>query len=418
MIRRFYFLAILTCLYTPAYAACISPVGDHGDMLYNRDHTVMQYCNGTNWISMDASRAGGGGDNLGNHTATQDLDLANFKATNAAIPTASADLTNKAYVDAAVASAAGSNGGNSGGSGGGSVFNVWGSADCPGGSSLLYSGEAQFGAIVNYYNANGLPSVSNTVCMQNALTPNTTGGNILGYTMAGFFGSNSTNPSGNYGLVGINRTAGSDGFIAKTLCATCLVSAQATGGSTDANGIAQGGYFVMTTQTYNGNLGGLSGANEKCLAELQGHPWKGKGSAGKLTAGRVKAFLCDNTTCNNLNPYTRYIFARTRDVAAGGTVFTADINGIAPPDSVAWQGASYFNISTSWWSNRNGGAQNWVNSPSAANTACSNWSLTTGNGVYGATSYSGVERWKVNATGTGCSGDRPLICMVNSAVEE
>ncbi len=104
--------AALWCGYThPAHATCINPVGDHGDMLYNRDHTVMQYCNGTNWISMDASRSGGA-DNLGNHTATKDLDMADFKVINAAIPTSSADLTNKAYVDAAVASAAGAGGGN------------------------------------------------------------------------------------------------------------------------------------------------------------------------------------------------------------------------------------------------------------------------------------------------------------------
>ncbi|PZO87831.1 MAG: hypothetical protein DI626_03080 [Micavibrio aeruginosavorus] len=99
----------------PAMAACVNPVGDHGDMLYNRDHTVMQYCNGSDWISMDASHASGAGDNLGDHTATQDLDMASFKVKNAAIPTAAADVTNKAYVDAAVASAAGSGSGNSGG---------------------------------------------------------------------------------------------------------------------------------------------------------------------------------------------------------------------------------------------------------------------------------------------------------------
>ncbi|PZO87322.1 MAG: hypothetical protein DI626_04295, partial [Micavibrio aeruginosavorus] len=96
-----------------AQAACVNPVGDHGDMLYNRDHTVMQYCNGTDWIGM-----GGGGaaaDNLGDHTATKDLDMATFKLKNVAIPTSSADGVNKAYVDAAVAAAA--SGGDSEGSG-------------------------------------------------------------------------------------------------------------------------------------------------------------------------------------------------------------------------------------------------------------------------------------------------------------
>ncbi len=53
------FLSLL--LTHPAHAVCTGPDGDHGDMLYNLDHTVMQYCNGTNWVSMDASRAAGGG---------------------------------------------------------------------------------------------------------------------------------------------------------------------------------------------------------------------------------------------------------------------------------------------------------------------------------------------------------------------
>ncbi len=98
---------------TSAHAACVNPVGDHGDMLYNRDHTVMQYCNGSDWIGM-----GGGGaaaDNLGDHTATKDLDMATFKIKNAGIPTASADVTNKAYVDAAVAAAASGGGGEASG---------------------------------------------------------------------------------------------------------------------------------------------------------------------------------------------------------------------------------------------------------------------------------------------------------------
>ncbi len=99
---------------TPAHAACVNPVGDHGDMLYNRDHTVMQYCNGTDWIGM-----GGGGaaaDNLGDHTATKDLDMATFKLKNVAIPTSSADGVNKAYVDAAVAAAASGSGESGSGS--------------------------------------------------------------------------------------------------------------------------------------------------------------------------------------------------------------------------------------------------------------------------------------------------------------
>lgn len=37
--------------------ACSSPAGDEGDMVYNVDYKTVQFCDGTNWISM----AGGGG---------------------------------------------------------------------------------------------------------------------------------------------------------------------------------------------------------------------------------------------------------------------------------------------------------------------------------------------------------------------
>lgn len=48
-----------------AYAACIDPVGAEGDQIYNQDHAMMQFCNGTDWIAMsdmgDSGSGGGGG---------------------------------------------------------------------------------------------------------------------------------------------------------------------------------------------------------------------------------------------------------------------------------------------------------------------------------------------------------------------
>lgn len=35
-----------------AYAACSGPAGDAGKIVYNDDHNVMQFCNGTDWVSM------------------------------------------------------------------------------------------------------------------------------------------------------------------------------------------------------------------------------------------------------------------------------------------------------------------------------------------------------------------------------
>lgn len=50
-------LIALACL-TPrsAHAVCANPAGSAGDQIYNTTYSVMQYCNGTNWIGM-----GGGG---------------------------------------------------------------------------------------------------------------------------------------------------------------------------------------------------------------------------------------------------------------------------------------------------------------------------------------------------------------------
>ncbi len=199
-----------------------------------------------------------------------------------------------------------------------------------------------------------------------------------------------------------------------TPCATCVVSPQTTGGAsgTDANGIAQGGYFVLTGEAYSANLGGLSGASAKCLNELKTHPWKGKGSAGTLTASRVKAFLCDDTSCNILQPYTKYTFAAARDISAGGAAFTTDQHGQGPTNTGYWYDATHFNkTSTYYWTGRTG----WGNNP--LNKACSNWSVNTGpNGAFGNTSGSSSDRW-YSVSAYSCVNPYYLICMVNPATE-
>lgn len=53
------FIAIMMGSVGQAYAACSSPSGGAGEMIYNTDYSVMQYCNGTNWYRM-----GGGSSTL------------------------------------------------------------------------------------------------------------------------------------------------------------------------------------------------------------------------------------------------------------------------------------------------------------------------------------------------------------------
>src|ERR1041385_9175679 len=44
-----------------AWAACASPAGAEGNMMYNGTYHVMQFCDGTNWRPMDATVPGTGG---------------------------------------------------------------------------------------------------------------------------------------------------------------------------------------------------------------------------------------------------------------------------------------------------------------------------------------------------------------------
>jgi hypothetical protein len=77
-----------------AYAACSGPVANAGGIIYNSTHSVLQFCDGTNWINAGGSGGGGGSaDDLGNHTATQDLAMGGFDIAGAVDITYSGILT-------------------------------------------------------------------------------------------------------------------------------------------------------------------------------------------------------------------------------------------------------------------------------------------------------------------------------------
>jgi hypothetical protein len=57
----FAFFAFFAVLPGVAYAVpCANPYGNAGDLVYNDDHDMMQFCDGTNWIAMGGGGAGGG----------------------------------------------------------------------------------------------------------------------------------------------------------------------------------------------------------------------------------------------------------------------------------------------------------------------------------------------------------------------
>ena len=115
------------------------------------------------------------------------------------------------------------------------------------------------------------------------------------------------------------------------------------------------GYFVLSHDTWTGNLGGLAGADAKCLSDLTTYTgWMGYATAnsnGQLVAAKVHAFLCSrNTVCDGLMPLTTYYFANAGNASAGGGYFTTDLSGYGPNDFVPWNAVNYFYGLYIYWS--------------------------------------------------------------------
>jgi hypothetical protein len=49
----------------PAFAQCANPAADEGEIIYNTDYNVHQYCNGSAWIAFGALNPGAGGSGCG-----------------------------------------------------------------------------------------------------------------------------------------------------------------------------------------------------------------------------------------------------------------------------------------------------------------------------------------------------------------
>lgn len=201
---------------------------------------------------------------------------------------------------------------------------------------------------------------------------------------------------------------------------TTFVQTQSSVGPTAPAG---SGYFVMTHTTWDGNLGGLSGADSKCLTELGTTytSWRGysaANTAGQITAQKVKAFLCDDYNCNNLMPLTTYYFAYANDGTPGGASFTTDATGRGPNNSTAWSAANYFSGTYSWWSGRQDDTGSgldplqWYN-VSGGYSCYGGWSSSSVSydGIIGNTSTTDSHRWW--STNGKCNTSNRLICFVN-----
>lgn len=198
-----------------------------------------------------------------------------------------------------------------------------------------------------------------------------------------------------------------------------VVASAGAGTVTPANG-----YFVMSAGTWGGNLGGLAGANSKCLTDLANNEWRGKDDAvsrGLLVPTKTKAFLCHGNFCEMPAANTSYVFARSGAPAVGGAAFETDFNGAGPNNATPWVGFNYFNSTDGYWTYRDqkisetdskwGYGDSWLLQYYIPN--CNGWT-SDDPGISG---HTGVPhrwdggRWK-GARPT-CDSQRRLICLVN-----
>ncbi|WP_415061161.1 hypothetical protein [Bdellovibrio sp.] len=169
-------------------------------------------------------------------------------------------------------------------------------------------------------------------------------------------------------------------------------------------------YIVRTQGSWTGNLGGLAGANNKCLTDLQTYDWRGK-STVTLSSSNVKALLCDSTTCQNLQSNTAYILAVSGEPYSGGASYVVDSYGYGPNNADSWGSSKHFNNAAAYWAARDGAGTTQIMPTTPGGAAnCSNWTSTSGSGRTGYTGANDQTRWSYSTPG--CSDSYKLLCIV------
>ncbi len=177
---------------------------------------------------------------------------------------------------------------------------------------------------------------------------------------------------------------------------------------------AGNGHFVITSGQWDGNLGGMAGANAKCLADLTANDWLGKATS-TVDATHVFAFICPNITCNNPLPNTTYNFAVSGDVTKGGASFTVDASQRGPGNNIAWTGTNYFDGIKEYFTGRSwSGTTSWWHLPSSDNNNnCNSWTSNSAivTGRYGNSNNTDHVRW--GQWGPTCDIPKHLLCFVH-----
>lgn len=168
--------------------------------------------------------------------------------------------------------------------------------------------------------------------------------------------------------------------------------------------------IFVTSATYNGNLGGVSGADAKCAADAQaaGRTYKA------LIVDGTNRIACTSANCatSGASEHVDWVLIANQEYRRLGltTVLgtTTDRGVFLAPLAAAFSDTAGW----TWWTGFN---PDYTDSGDAEQ--CSNWTSTIPVGIFGAASVSGTGAW-ANAFGSaGISGDpcsdnaKRIVCI-------
>jgi len=245
----------------------------------------------------------------------------------------------------------------------------------------------------------------------------------------GAVGTTAQRPTCDATLIGAQRWNTDDSALEFCSGTAWVRPALAPAGGTAPTRPLNNGYFVLTSAEWDGNLGGLVGANDKCYNDLTANNWMGKTTAsanGQLTRMNIKAFICTSPggsgNCTNGVPFATYYFARSGEPAAGGASFMADASGFGPGNNANWGPLNYFFSSAEFWSDRSAiSTTRWGDGDIAwmswGGDVCANWTSNSSSkfASFGSVANTGYARWAGNGYGSGrtCNSLLRLVCWVH-----
>ena len=204
--------------------------------------------------------------------------------------------------------------------------------------------------------------------------------------------------------------------VSNTVADATPASASPSGGGNAGNPDSDGA-FVLTSSTWTGDLGGVSGAHAKCVTELKNNDWRNKSDFSTTQLNGARAFICDsNDNCGDPVANKTYTMAVAGDTTLGGHQFTTDSDARGPGDTKNWSDSDAFGTSTMYWEKHTKLTEKWVVYDTYINNAektSLDWSSYDGQyiGRAGETSHANFDRWMAGKED--CNVALPLVCIVD-----